>query len=172
MANNHQCTTWLSKDPGLTQLSFQLRKADENWGELNGDDNQLDKEAFHFECRNLDPEDQETILANTVEKLVKGPLIITFFADPNNLMTPFFWKDLTEYPDIQAYIAIDDGFTDAMQDEDKTEASVDGQQKLGQMKYTLLSKWGRQYIWQAKNSDPVVLLKVRLVSGILDIFII
>lgn len=107
-----------------------------------------------------------------MEKLVKGPLIITFFADPNNLMTPFFWKDLTEYPELQAYIDVRDGFTDAMEDKDKTEASVDGQQKLGQMKYTLLSKWGRQYIWQAKNLDPVVLLKVRLVSGILDIFII
>jgi len=107
-----------------------------------------------------------------VNKQVKGPLIVTFFADPNNLMTPYFWKDLTEYPEIQAFITIDDGFTDAMQDEDKTEESVDGQQKLGQMKYTLLSKWGRQYIWQAKNSDPVVLLEVRLVLGISDIFII
>ena len=88
-------------------------------------------------------------------------------------MTPYFWKDLTEYPEIQGYIAIDDGgFTDAMQDKDKTEASVDGQRKLGQMKYTRLSKWGRQYIWQAKNTDPVVLLKVRLDPGIADIFII
>lgn len=107
-----------------------------------------------------------------MEKQVKGPLIITFFANPNNLMTPYFWKDLTEYPNIQAYIAIDDGFTDALQDEDKTKASVDGQQTLGQMKYTLLSKWGRQYIWQAKNPDPVVLLKVCLVSRIYDIFIV